>query len=355
MKKQRVLLILISVMLIISGCIPNNEEEKAPIVVEMPSLITPAIPSGEAAYRTSLPYVPSKAKGTVASSNSRLDLNYQEFGLIEFALTQFSPTKYLFQEGQYISTDDAEDWLGRYHAEKNRLGLNPETGPNQLIHILEHDYLHMDTKELGGIVIGLAVASVTKNAEDKEERIAVDILRSRVQDLSTRIIERIRDKDVNVPILIAGYALEPSSSVFPGNYINIGSVAAGERLVSEWKNIDERYVLFPTRKITTDEESEFANQFSAFQKEIQSFFPHYAGVTGVVRFQSNEAREMSVVVRASYSSRTEVIAFTQYVSGLIPDYFSDKMKINVYIESVNKAEAIYIRPVDGDPFFHVYR
>lgn len=355
MKNKKGIFLLLATVLLLGGCTPKQQDVQETPVIEVPNLITPQIPSEENFYRTSLPYVPSKSKGTVASSSTRLDLNRQELGLLELAQTQFSPNKYLFQEGQYISSDDAEDWLGRYHVEKNRLGLNPELGSNQLIHILEHDYLHMDSNELGGIVIGLAVSSVTKAGDDKEERLTPDELRTRVEELSVRILERLRAKDVKVPILFAGFALEPSSSILPGNYINLGTVAAGESVVSKWSVINERHVVYPGRKSSTDREKEFGNAFADFQKDVQSFFPQYAGVTGVVRFLEDEPREMSITVRASYSSRTEVIAFTQYVAGLIPDYFPDKMKINLDIESSNKAEAIYVRPIEGDPFFHVYR
>ncbi len=355
MKNNKSIVLFLSIALLLSSCTAKKPEDQELPIIEVPNLITPQIPSEENFYRTSLPYVASKSKGTVAPSSNRLDLNLQELGLLELARTKFSPNKYLFQEGQYISSDDAEDWLGRYHIEKNRLGLNPELGTNQLIHILEHNYLHIESKELGGIVIGLAVSSVTKNPEDKEERLTTEALRAKVEELSARILERLRAKDVKVPILIAGFSLEPSSSILPGNYISLGTVTEGETIVSKWSNIEERHVVYPGRKSITDREKEFGSIFSDFQKEVQSFFSQYAGITGVVRFISDEPKEMSITVRASYSSRTEVIAFTQYISGLIPDYFPEKMKINVYIESSNKAEAIYVRPMEGEPFFHVYR
>lgn len=355
MKKKTAFALMISTALLLSGCMSKEPAKPEVPVIEVPNLVTPVIPSGENYYRTSLPYLASKSKGTVASSNSRLDLNRQELGLLELAQTKFSPNTFMFQEGQYISSDDVEDWLGRYHSEKNRLGLNPETGSNQLIHILEHDYLQIDSQELGGMVIGLAVSSVVKNAEDKEERLEIDALRSIVEQLAARIVERVRANEVTVPILIAGFALEPSSSVLPGNYINLGTVAAGETVVSKWSPIEEHHVVYPGRKSSTESEKEFGNIFSDFQKEVQSFFPQYSGVTGVVRFLNDEPREMSVTVRASYSSRTEVIAFTQFISGLIADYFPESLKVNVYVESANKSEAIYIRPAKGEPFFHVYR
>lgn len=355
MKTKKLLVSLMISSIIVSGCTTKKTEEDIPPVIETQSIITPLIESGENYYRTALPYLASKSKGKVAPSSNRLDLNIQELGLLELALTQFSPSKYLFQEGQYISNDDVEDWLGRYHLEKNRLGLNPETGSNQLIHILEHDYLLIDTQELGGIVIGLAVSSTAKSAEDKEVRLTNDELRKQVEVLATRIVERIRAKDVDAPILIAGFALEPSSSILPGNYISLGTVTTGESFVSKWTPIEERRVVYPGRKSTTDREKEMGNLFADFQKDIQSFFPQYAGITGVVRFVADEPREMSVTVRASYSSRTEVIAFTQFVAGLIPEYFPDKLKVNLYVESVNKAEALYVRPVEGEPFFHIYR
>lgn len=353
--KKGILILLLAFLLLLSACNAPSPTEQSPVVVEAQSTITPEISSEEAMYRTLIPYVANKSKGTVVSANARLDMNNQELGLLELAQVQFSPSDFLFQEGQMISRDDAEDWLGRYHPEKNMLGLNPETGSNRLIHILEHDFVHMNNQELGGIVLSLAVATVVRNAEDKEVRVGLEELQVEVQGFAQRIVERIRAKGVEAPIVVAGYALEPSASVLPGNFITFGTAAKGDTTIAKWNPIAERHIILPGRNITTDRESDIARQFADFQKEVQAFFPHYAGITGLVRFVADEPKELTITVRASYSSRTEVIAFTQYTSALISEYFTDAMKISVYVESVNRAEAIYIRPLTGEPFFYVYR
>lgn len=341
----------------ISGCSQDNrvEQEQDQVMEELISEITPDLLSSESYYRTLLPYVKNLSKGTTVSANTRLDLNNQELGLLELAQTFFPTSNYLFTEGQYITKDEAEKWLGRYDAEKNRLGLNPESGSNELIHILEHDYIRMSDQSLGGIALSLSISTIMKSEDNKDIRLSTDEVRAKVESYASRIIERLRTKGIEVPILIAGYALEPSTSILPGNYINLGFVEQGNSVVSKWNVINERHVVYPGRNASTDSEKEFSAIFNQFQEEIQSFFPQYSSVTATVRFLSDEPREIWITVRASYSSRTEVIAFTQYVSGRIAEYFPENIKISVYIESANKSEALYIRPVEGDPIFHIYR
>lgn len=343
--------------LFISGCSQDDvlEQEQDQTIEEDISEITPDLLSSETYYRTLLPYVKNLSKGTIASSSTRLDLNNQELGLLELTQTYFPASKYLFKEGQYITKEEAENWLGKYDAEKNRLGLNPETGANELIHILEYDFVHIEDQSLGGIALSLSVSTVIKNEENKDVRLSTDEVRAKVESYAARIVERLRSKEIDVPILIAGYALEPSTSILPGNYINLGFVERGDSVVSKWNVINERHVVYPGRNASTEKEKEIGSIFDQFEDEIQSFFPQYSSATATVRFLSDEPREMWITIRASYSSRTEVIAFTQYISGRIAENFPDNIKISVYIESASKSEALYIRPAEGDPVFHIYR
>lgn len=361
MKTIKAFILFVSVCFMLSGCLPLMPAREEPHEEVVNNIVTFDIPSGEVTYRTSLPYLASQTKGTTATTNSnydvshRLDLTRIELGLLELAQSQFDPDKYLFQEGQVISSDDVEDWLGRYHAEKNRLGLNPENGPNQLIHILEHDYLKMDSKELSGIAISLAVPSAIKSSDGKEKSLTAEEQREKVKILAGKIVERIRAKKVEVPILIAGYSLEVSTSVIPGHFISYAVAGKGDVSIGDWKNIDEHYVLYPGRSSRTEREKEIGAAFTDFQAEVQTFFRQYAGVTGLARFRSDQPFEMTITIRADYSSKTEVIALVQYIAGILPNYFPNEMKINVYIETNGRSEAVYIRPVKGDPFFHLYR
>lgn len=358
MKWMKAITLSISVMLLVSGCIPQiNKPEDSQI--QLPNeIVTPVIPYGEKFYQTSLPYLPNKTKGTIATFKNRLDANRLELGLIELAQTKFDPGKYLFQEGQILSTDDVEDWLGRYHPEKNTLGLNPEQGSNILIHILEHDYINAETKELAGIVLGLSINpiyTVTENNEKKTTVMDLDAQRAKAEEYGTKIVQRIRAMDVKVPIMVAGFVLEPDSSMIPGHFINYGTAGREDENIESWENIDERYVLYPGKLSKTDREKEIGGKFSDLQEKVREFFAHYAGVIGLARFISDKPVELTITVHAEYSSKTEVIALTQYISGLLPELFPDDMKINIYIQSIDQPEAVYIRPIDGDPFFHVYR
>ncbi|MBE3554268.1 MAG: CamS family sex pheromone protein [Thermicanus sp.] len=346
----------LSFLLFLSGCIPLGEP-KAPTTPQDQTVITPSIPVGEEYYQTLLPYVKSSAEGTYAEMGNRVDADRLELGLMELSQKIFSPSRYILQEGQIISVDDAVDWLARYDASKNSQGLNPASGSKPIVHIYEQDYLDMGTKKLAGLSIAISLnpmTTVTENGKEKEVRRSDEALQGILQEASAKIVDRIRAKGMKGPLLIAGFLQEPSISLVPGHYFVYGTVPANGT-GAEWKPFKERYLLYPGRMAKSDLEKQVGANFSDFQGKLKEFFGRYAGAMGLARFVDDQLVEFTVTLETEYSSKTEVLSLTQYIAGLIPQYFPQKAQVNVYIRSVDRPEALYVRPVEGDPLFHIYR
>ena len=63
--------------------------------------------------------------GAQQNAGNTFNLVGFEDGLLDFSKDHFGTSKYVFQEGQYLSTKTAIDWLNR-KAGDNPTGLNPE-------------------------------------------------------------------------------------------------------------------------------------------------------------------------------------------------------------------------------------
>lgn len=78
-----------------------------------------------------------------------MNLKSFESGLLDVSKKVFPTSKYVFQEGQYLSSSTVENWLGR-KSSSNSEGLNPENNgkkdpntrnPIYLQQLEEQDYM----------------------------------------------------------------------------------------------------------------------------------------------------------------------------------------------------------------------
>ena len=210
--------------------------------------IIPNYQISDSHYRSMIPLVASKTRGLVVSNlHSRYDVNEFETGLMRVASEQFSPDKYVFQEGQYLERETVGLWLNRKFteeqlearklSEKQNIGLNPmnegkgtieeqnEKNPIYLAHILEHNYLikNENTVKLDGVVIGLALNSVHYYQKKKyeatyEHDIPHEKLAEEGKKIGQEIMNRIRTiKGLeDVPVTIALFEQKGKKFSCPG-------------------------------------------------------------------------------------------------------------------------------------------
>ncbi|WP_139492197.1 CamS family sex pheromone protein [Brevibacillus dissolubilis] len=324
---------------------------------EAPEPATPTISSvfqiSDKHYGGVVPYRPNQTRGMLAERDYRIDFSHLELGMMEIAQETFSTEEYLFQEGQRISKEQVEAWVSR--SSKNQEGLNPPKGKNLLIQVLEHDYVSKQQNGPFGMVISLALNPVYTDPSGQEKEFTVDELRAKGQQLSARIVQKIRAENQQVPMVIALYQVPGrSSTLVPGRFIMTGTVNATDSSVSKWQPIQEEFFLFPG----SDAESEYPQismQYDKLKKNVQGFFGEYIGLTGLGRFMDGELVELTITASAEYDSRTEVLQFTQYAAGLINQYFDKKVHVNLYVQSITAPLAIYVRPSEGEPYMHIYR
>lgn len=377
-------------ILLMTGCAPKFEKQNE-VVQEKDDkkkkAIIPNYQITENSYRTIVPVGPSKSRGLVVSNiNSKYDLREFESGLMRVAKETFSPEKYVFQEGQYLDTKTVRLWLNRKFTpaqlkkqkmtEKENLGLNPvndekgsieeqnKRSPIYLAHVLEHDYLVKEDKtvKLGGVTIGLALNSVHYYQKEQfgdtfEQNITHKQLAAEGKKIAEQVLPRLRSMKglEQVPITIALFEQRSKNTVIPGSFFAYATAGSGSSSLSEWKDIDEQYVLFPSEK-AEKEHREDLNYFLNFKQDVETYFPNFNGVIGRAFYRDGELRDISIDIPIQLYGEAEVIGFTQYLAGLVMDHFRDYINVQVNITSVNGAEGLIVRKAgEKEPFVHVYK
>ncbi|MBJ7898213.1 CamS family sex pheromone protein [Bacillus atrophaeus] len=380
----------------LSSCSPSfggDKEEEITQKTEKSSekAIIPKYNISDSYYKMVLPFKAGKARGlTTERLNTRLDIDEFETGLMRLAQDSFSTDDYLFQEGQYLDEDTVLSWLARKKegsdlkkAEKEdkdfeNLGLNPvlpssgstkeknENSPVYLATMLEHDYLVRKDKnsiQLGGVMIGLALNSVYYYREktgDPQQEVTIDdkTLRKEGEKIAQEVINRLRKKDnlKNIPITVALYKQASKTSIVPGNFIAKTEVKAGSTDIGSWDDVKEKYVFFPADDSTKQKYPDDAELFTRFKNAIDSYFPNYTGVVGTAMYENDDMKKMKIEIPMQFYGKSEVVAFTQYLTGEVMDYYSkNSLDVEIDITSSDGQEAVILRNAgDSEPTVHIY-
>ncbi len=317
-------------------------------------------------------YLTSKSRGVTANQDSNLmNLKSFETGLQDISKTQFSTTKYVFQEGQYLSKSTVENWLGR-KTKSNTTGLNPASNgsteptkrnPIYLQSIEEQDYMQKSGSKLklSGITIGLAMNSVdyyrkTTYGAQYETDISDATLEKEGKAMAKEVLARLRKRAAlkNVPIVIALYKQASNDSLIGGHYVTY-SVSNGDS-IKKWKALDIQNVVFPLKTGETAPNTNDADAFSNFKSEVESFFPNLSGVTAQAQYKNGSLQGMNVSITTQFYSETEIKSFTQFLADQAEKYLPSGVKTDITVSSTTDGVQSFLsRKSSGKSFTtHVF-
>lgn len=317
-------------------------------------------------------YLTSKSRGVTANQDSNLmNLKSFETGLQDISKTQFSTTKYVFQEGQYLSKSTVENWLGR-KTKSNTSGLNPASNgsteptkrnPIYLQSIEEQDYMQKSGSKLklSGITIGLAMNSVdyyrkTTYGAQYETDISDATLEKEGKAMAKEVLARLRKRAAlkNVPIVIALYKQASNDSLIGGHYVTY-SVSNGDS-IKKWKALEIQNVVFPLKTGETAPNTNDADAFSNFKSEVESFFPNLSGVTAQAQYKNGSLQGMNVSITTQFYSETEIKSFTQFLADQAEKYLPSGVKTDITVSSTTDGVQSFLsRKSSGKSFTtHVF-
>lgn len=313
-------------------------------------------------------YLVSAARGITATSEpNSLDVKHFESNLLDLAKSHFKTSQYIFQEGQYLTSDTVTNLLGR-KSKNNTIGLNPEDNgktdssrePIYVQTLTEQDFMTKQGNDLklAGMVIGVAMNTQDEYQKERygatynqdistEDRIAYG------KKIAPQIIQQVRKQSgvsQNVPIVVAMYANSSSDSLAPGNFYAESQSDQGTNLTN-WTDINERSIVLPkeatdTSQLGNDENNGFAN----FQNDVSNFFPNIAGATAVANFKKSTLTSLNVTVTTQFYSQTEIDSFTTYVSQSALKFLPSNVPVRIVIQTANELQAILVRNANDKTF-----
>lgn len=386
---KKIALAILSLGLLVSGCSAGADKdekvaEKSGKAKEQS--VVPKYAISDEYYKTTIPFDGGNARGLVVQGlNSRLDIDEFETGLMRIAKESFNTKDNFLKGGSALDTQviqmlvkrkrtdaeqkELEDKLKKDAVKFPNIGLNPALGtgseslevknkknPIYISNILEHDYYVKkgdNSEERVGMVVGLAMNSVQYFNEEhgypREAAIPDEKMLAEGKKMAQEILKVIHQKQPdtkNIPITFAIYRQAPKSSLVPGNFVSYANVEKGSETVEDWKQINEKYYLFPSEQAKTDNKREDLARVSNFKAKLSDYFQgDYTAVIGTGMYRDDELREMKLDIPVQFNGKAEIIGFTQYVAGLVMEYFPNYMKVQVTIKSVERPEAIIIREV----------
>lgn len=313
-------------------------------------------------------YVTSPIAGLTATDNDNsVDTRELERGLIQISKEAFSTNSFVFQEGQYITSTVANDWLGR-KSKSNPLGLNPELGtkkkynPYYLEEIMEQDFLtgSGSNYRIGGMSIGLAINSIDyyqkkKGGPEYQMAIPRSAQKKYGQQTAEQIVARLRKKKAlkNIPITVGLFAKESKDSLVSGTYFLSGTAAANSSKITKWKTINTQTEVLPTIGNKKAINSSNASSFNSFKESIQNYFPNISGVTATLRYENGKLAQENISITTQFYGYEQIQSFTRLVLSTAKKYLASDVPIEIKIGSVNDIQALVAKET-GDSSYQVH-
>lgn len=320
-------------------------------------------------YRTVIndgQYKVSQSRGVSLSLNSGYNIKAFETGLMSLSHSEFPTDSYYFQEGQQLDAETISKWIKRSSGDNpepdltisDPEGLNPvdngelepdKRAPKYLSQILEQNYMVKDGDnfKLAGISIGLAMNSVDYYQKVQYgAEFKTDIQRANLEaegkKMANEIVARLRKMEGlgNLPITVGLFEQTAKDSLAGGVFFSEGVSKDGAATVANWKDINEKKVIFPR---TDGETSNETTSFENFKSQVQSFFPNLNGVTAEATYSGDQLIKMKATVTTQFYGQSEIIALTQHVSDNASKYLPPNIPIEISINSIDGMEAFLNR------------
>ncbi|RKJ54721.1 CamS family sex pheromone protein, partial [Butyricicoccus sp. 1XD8-22] len=128
----------------------------------------------------------------------------------------------------------------------------------------------------------------------------------------------------------------------------------GQNGLGDWQEIDEVYVTLPT-SLQDEYYRDLNTAFQKFKQEIDQYFSNYTSVIGSGYYRNKELRKIMIEIPIQFYGSTEIIGFTQFLSGVMMNQLPNDVDIEVNITSVNGTEALILKEAnEKEPFVHIY-
>ncbi len=330
MKKFGILIISI---LLLSGCStqinPKVDEQKKQFIVDN---------INNQNYKVIAPMKESEIKGiTNDYATQSLSLDEFETGLQAITKKYVDTNNHYYQPGNILTRYDAMGLLDR-ELNSDQMkdmddtfinnGINPilkkgDNPKNSIIYantLIEQDYYTFDKKknkmiDTSAIGIGINpkytyVYKGEKHTINITDEQLMSYVNGRLVNKITSFIHQI-DGCENVNI-VYGFFKQSSNDVIPGVYYASGYVKGTENKISNVKELDNKYVVYPSDD-ANDVDKDLNKVIKELSKQIYEYFPTVSGTSAIGFYQENKLERLTINVSTNMYSQVEIESFCNFI------------------------------------------
>ncbi|MDR0899252.1 MAG: CamS family sex pheromone protein, partial [Lactobacillaceae bacterium] len=348
--------ILITVLLIIFVIYFFNQRQSTTVTTNTSGVKITGNDSAEDQYRSIIKdgkYVTSAARGISVSTETQFNAQSFENSINLVSKKYFQPSNFIFREGQILSGNTIQKWLGRY-SDSNSKGLNPPDNgrtdngrsPYYLQSIIEDDFVEQTSENavsLRGMTIGFAMNRTDSYTKEQygpiySQDISKDEMVVQGKQIAEKVLKRLRAmKSVknNLPILLVMYENATDDDLVGGEPYAYYYSRSGSNIGS-WSSVDIKNVVFPFSDGSDETVGSAENTtFNNFQDTIKDFFPTLSTATATGRYENGINTGIQIEINTAFYSTSEMKALTNYVSSILPSYFPNTIPVTVSLYGSN--------------------
>ena len=302
-------LLFLLVILILTGC--GNQNDSSMISYD------------DSYYLVATPYKESAGSYSIRD----YDKEEVEYMLSKLSTEYFKISNSLYQEGQYLTTNEIRTLVNEYNKTEKIIIDAIEIQPSYITTIYEQNYLN-SSNELKGISLAIVVDNKQYYNDNKykvvDEKIVLDYAIDKADDLISYIHSKEGLENINI---VLGIYLEED---LKGGFKYLGSTNNNE---IDLKHVNYNYQILESNYIMTND-NETYNNFMAIKNSLGSY-NSYINSYGL--YQDKTLKEVKIIINKSYFKRSEILNMVDIITNNLNNFNNVDIKIYFKSDDVIKA------------------
>lgn len=302
-------LLFLLVILILTGC--GNQNDSSMISYD------------DSYYLVATPYKESAGSYSIRD----YDKEEVEYMLSKLSTEYFKISNSLYQEGQYLTTNEIRTLVNEYNKTEKIIIDAIEIQPSYITTIYEQNYLN-SSNELKGISLAIVVDNKQYYNDNKykvvDEKIVLNYAIDKADDLISYIHSKEGLENINI---VLGIYLEED---LKGGFKYLGSTNNNE---IDLKHVNYNYQILESNYIMTND-NETYNNFMAIKNSLGSY-NSYINSYGL--YQDKTLKEVKIIINKSYFKRSEILNMVDIITNNLNNFNNVDIKIYFKSDDVIKA------------------
>lgn len=310
---MRKLFYCILILLLVCGC--NKKEEEIEISFD------------DAYYSVASPY--KKAMGNYSIRS--YDKNEVETMLMNISSEYFKTNNSLYQEGQYLTSEEIKELVTRYNQTEAITIDNISIQPQYITTIYEQDYLATNN-HLKGISLAIILDNKQFYEQNAYKLVSEDVVLEYGKKKAQELIKYMYSKEEITNIkLVVGIYLQNHDSL-KGGFKYVGSTEKGN---IQFDYVNYNYQLLDGSYVMNNDSNTYNNTL-ALKKNFEEYSNIYTSVIGL--YKGNKLLNVNITINSGYFNQGEILNISNIIRDSITS-FDSNINIKIYIKSNNTIKA----------------